>query len=506
MFDSVTPTPLRSSSSSQDDYLRRVPVPEFTVNVRGAVRRSPASDLGTAMTPRHDRTPAPWSVPHGLRPRVCPDAPRLAPLGAAIEAAAALDVDTAAPRLLADEVIALLAFVDRLHAVVLQRLARVDAHGVAERESGTSTASWLRHHSGLASGTASDLVRTSRTIRNDLPATGEALARGEITVQHARTISRTARMVDEQTPEPARGEAVQRVEEVMLTVARAVDAGSLGGFATRVRQVVDPSGALADANHAHERRWLTTSTTLDGMLAIDGLLDAESGSILLTALSAASAAPTADDNRSAGQRRADALVDLCRQTLDVGGHADATGARPHLLVTAPLAALTPEAPLTRDSDVAEVAWTGPITDDAARRIACDADVTRVLLGPASLPLDVGRSTRTIPAQIRKALIVRDRGCVADGCDRPANWTDAHHVVHWAEGGRTALDNLVLLCRAHHRKIHDGGWHFEQIGERWKVVPPPDARLRYALDPGTDPAADDEGDAGGHSPQHQLPEP
>jgi 5-methylcytosine-specific restriction endonuclease McrA len=93
--------------------------------------------------------------------------------------------------------------------------------------------------------------------------------------------------------------------------------------------------------------------------------------------------------------------------------------------------------------------------ETARRLACDASVTRVVLSPESQPLDVGRRTRLIPPAIRTALVVRDRGCTYPGCDRGPQWTDAHHVRHWADGGSTSLDNLVLLCRQHHRAVHEG---------------------------------------------------
>ena len=88
-------------------------------------------------------------------------------------------------------------------------------------------------------------------------------------------------------------------------------------------------------------------------------------------------------------------------------------------------------------------------------------MTRVLTDGPSQPLDVGRRTRTIPPAIRRALVVRDGGCRAGGCDRPPAWTDAHHLRHWADGGPTTLDNLVLLCRRHHRLVHEG------------ALPPPD---------------------------------
>lgn len=103
----------------------------------------------------------------------------------------------------------------------------------------------------------------------------------------------------------------------------------------------------------------------------------------------------------------------------------------------------------------ETGWGAVLGPESVRRVACDAAVTRVVLDPQSQPLDVGRRTRVIPPAIRTALAVRDRGCVWPGCDRPPHWTDAHHVVHWADGGSTSMDNLVLLCRRHHRTVHEG---------------------------------------------------
>jgi hypothetical protein len=92
-----------------------------------------------------------------------------------------------------------------------------------------------------------------------------------------------------------------------------------------------------------------------------------------------------------------------------------------------------------------------------RRLACDASVTRIVLGPRSEPLDVGRRTAVVTGALRRALIARDRACRFPGCDRHHGWCDAHHVRHWADGGATGLHNLVLLCRRHHRAIHEGGF-------------------------------------------------
>jgi 5-methylcytosine-specific restriction endonuclease McrA len=89
-----------------------------------------------------------------------------------------------------------------------------------------------------------------------------------------------------------------------------------------------------------------------------------------------------------------------------------------------------------------------------------------------MPLTVGRSTRTVPAAIRRALVVRDRGCRFPGCDRPPAWADAHHLVHWADGGETDLENLVLLCRPHHRIVHEQGWTLGRDDGGDFVVAPP----------------------------------
>jgi hypothetical protein len=102
---------------------------------------------------------------------------------------------------------------------------------------------------------------------------------------------------------------------------------------------------------------------------------------------------------------------------------------------------------------AEFDRAGPAPGTTARRIACDAAIMRVVMTGRSEPLDVGRRTPVIPAPMRRAVILRDRRCRFPGCDRPHTWCDAHHVRHWADGGPTAISNLLLLCRRHHRLIH-----------------------------------------------------
>jgi hypothetical protein len=165
------------------------------------------------------------------------------------------------------------------------------------------------------------------------------------------------------------------------------------------------------------------------------------------------------DARTPPQRRADAIGEICRQWLDRIDRPDVAGERPHLTVTMDLKAL--EGRL----GVSEFDHTGPVHPETARRIACDASVSRIITRGSSEPLDVGRRTAVVPAGLRRAVLVRDRTCRFPGCDRPHHWCDSHHVVHWADGGPTALQNLLLLCRRHHRMIHLGPIRLEVIDGR-----------------------------------------
>jgi hypothetical protein len=100
--------------------------------------------------------------------------------------------------------------------------------------------------------------------------------------------------------------------------------------------------------------------------------------------------------------------------------------------------------------------------ESVRQISCDASVSRIVFGPGSEVLDIGRKTRVIPAGLRRAVIARDRHCVAPGCRRSARWCDVHHLVSWADGGETVIDNLCLLCRYHHTLVHLGMLALEDL--------------------------------------------
>jgi 5-methylcytosine-specific restriction protein A len=154
------------------------------------------------------------------------------------------------------------------------------------------------------------------------------------------------------------------------------------------------------------------------------------------------------DGRTAAQRRADALTEICRQWLDRSDRPHIGGERPHLNVLIDLSTLRGAHCSLSETDRGTV-----LDPDSVRRLACDASISRIIVNGHSQIIDVGRLTRTVPPATRRAIVTRDRHCRFPGCDRPPAWCDVHHIVPWARGGATDLDNLILLCRAHHRTIH-----------------------------------------------------
>jgi hypothetical protein len=308
------------------------------------------------------------------------------------------------------------------------RLAVFDARGAGAANNALSTAAWLRQRCQLGHGEAKAKVQTARALR-DLPRTAAALSAGQVGYRQA-------------------------------ALRRAL---------THFRHRLAPDTVVRGEDAQRDRRRLHLSKSWQGMYRIDGWLTDEVGAALTAALHARSRPDWLTDPRCAGQRRHDAFQLLLRDALDSPRQPQSNGRRPHLQVTVDLTTLQrlPGAP------AADLAWAGPISGEAARRIACDAMVTRIITDGRSQILDVGRTTRVIPLPLRIALEVRDRGCVADGCTIPADYCDAHHVVHWADLGETSLDNCCLLCPRHHTLARVGKFTIHRRPDgSWQTRPPP----------------------------------
>jgi hypothetical protein len=322
-------------------------------------------------------------------------------------------------------------------------LAEVERRGLHARDGQLSAAAWLAARHGMAQGAAEGRVRAARALE-EMPRVAEALARGEISSAAADALV---------WAREAGPEAFARSEDALLESARSLPHRELRASLDRWREQVDAEAAARDEAARHARRRFTAMVGLDGMVRAEGELDPENGQYVITALRAkvdAWARTLAEDERTPAQRRADALGEICREWLDLADRPTLGGERPHVVVTMDLEALRAHSggrPVLED--------VGSVTGETARRLACDASVTRVITDARSVPLEVGRATKVVSPALRRALAIRDRGCAFPGCGRPPGWCDAHHVKHWADGGETGLSNLVLLCRPHHRVIHRG---------------------------------------------------
>src|SRR2546428_1466261 len=345
--------------------------------------------------------------------------------------------------------------IDPLEAAFAEGVRRFEKSGEYVADGALGIVPWLRSNCKLSGGAAAERVGIAHQLEH-LPQTQKAFASGDLGYQHVAVMARTA--------EHAGTAAVRKAETSLLKAAETMDPGQFTGVAKNFEHRVDAQAALAEANRAHERRYLHVSEPLDGLVRLDGLLDVEGGAILRTALNAGML-PGKDDDRPPGQRRADALVDLCRRKA--GGSASGAGPRPHLVIRASLETLlgAPGAP------AGELEVGGSMPAETVRRLACDAALTRIT-GRGELEAEISHASRSIPPSTRRAVEARDRRCVAGSCDRPPRWTDCHHLQHWTQGGPTILPNLVLLRRRHHRMVHEERWGLRRAEHgRWGLVPP-----------------------------------
>ena len=190
--------------------------------------------------------------------------------------------------------------------------------------------------------------------------------------------------------------------------------------------------------------------TLDGRGYLKGSFDAEGTEIIATGLRLAD---SGDLDEPSAQRQGQALVDVFRFYLD-HQHVKIAGA------TGPTSTWSSTTTPSRTHKPGRTLGGVPIPGSTIRKIACDANIHRVITDGLGSILDYGRSTRTIPPAVYTSLVLRDWGCRFPGCDRPAEWCEGHHVWHWEDGGPTNLSNLVLLCSKHHHVIHLPDWRLE----------------------------------------------
>ncbi|MGB9375372.1 MAG: DUF222 domain-containing protein [Jiangellales bacterium] len=383
----------------------------------------------------------------------------------------------------------------RLHAGLLDAVGAFDTAQVASVSRHRTTTRWLEHRTGVSAGTAAHVTRQARALRYHLPATRDVLAAGRITPQHVSAITAVLRTIG---PEHA-----PAAEPILLDLARRTDPATVKRATAEIWAHVNPAGAEKALHQAYARRGLTLSVV--GQLGyLDGVFDLESTELIAAALQPLLAPTGPDDKREAPQRRADALVDVLQHHLDTADMPQLGSHRAHVSMIIDADQLSPTGErfdTVVDADGATgrqsrgwagtvtLPWTGAaVPASIARRWTCDATLTPVLArlvrrhqptaltvdearavasAPGSgtvtldtavwMPLSVGRTQRTATNAQVKALRARDGGCIHPECTRTAAYCDAHHVQHWADGGPTDLHNLALLCRHHHRTLHQHLW-------------------------------------------------
>jgi hypothetical protein len=326
-----------------------------------------------------------------------------------------------------------------------------------------SPIAWLKASCHLSGGAASARICAGQQVEH-LGQSSKAMADGEIGFAHFALIARTSAAVGERLDEAKLlGQARKQ------TIARFHDS------CYHARHAADPQGCAKEEAQGVEARSLTFANSDDGMVYVNGMLDKVGGAAVQAALEPLAQRTGKDDDRCRERRVADALVDVCMHSLDNG----VPSRRTHLQVTTSLETLLGLC----GAPAAEMEFSLPISAKAVERLACDCSVTRILLGSDSTVIDVGRAKRTISGPQRKALRVRDRGCVWPGCDRPATWTEGHHLVHWIHNGKGNLPNLVLLCYRHHWMVHEGEWQIVRADDgRMLTIPPVTSYQRLARGP------------------------
>jgi len=394
---------------------------------------------------------------------------------------------------LGDEIAELAAHLDAATARLLDLIREFDARG-GWGNGFRSCAHWLSWRIGLELGAAREHVRVARAL-DSLPRLSQALARGELSYSKVRALTRVA------TPE---------TEERLLAVGRAGTAEHVELLVRGWRRM-DGKAEAQEATRRHRHRALHVYQDADGMVVIRGRLESEVGAVVIQALAAARNllyrrrrakdvpagtravdVPAGVSDVPAGtsvvdgspeaptmeQQQADALALVAEAALQHGINPGAPGERYQVVVHV-------DAQVLADADApgqSVLEGGARVPAGTSQRLACDASRVVMRLDADGRITEVGARTRTIPPALRRALQHRDKGCRFPGCGRP--FGEGHHLKHWAHGGPTTLSNLALLCRRHHRAVHEEGYQVERQAEGELCFRRPDGRVLPDVPPPT----------------------
>jgi hypothetical protein len=367
-----------------------------------------------------------------------------------------------------DAIAEALALRDKLEAAIAQALGDFDEAKLWELDDAHSLTEWLRVRSRCAPVEAARNAKSARRCRR-LPVTAGAWRDGTLSSSQVRAV--VANIDDRTAPTFARDEAALvplmrslAVRDVVLLMEewRERVKGELDDDADPPKPEPDP----------HREAFL--SRTFQSVYALKGVLDPVGGHVLETALRLAGA-DELDGERTPARRRADALIEVAQFFLDHHDHPSGSRHRPHVNLLVDIDRLGDH------GDVRFVDGT-PVDRVSAASFLCESVVARAMAAGSTI-LDYGRSTRAVAPSLFNALLLRDRHCRFPDCTVPGSRCDAHHVVWWEHGGTTALDNLALQCRRHHRVLHKKGMHAKLLPDGTFEVTDPNGRTRSTRPPG-----------------------
>jgi hypothetical protein len=343
-----------------------------------------------------------------------------------------------------------------LDAAEAHLLGELEARGVCDRF-GSKTASWVAHETHADRRSVNTRVQVGVELRHRFAAVDVALAAGVITFDHVRALLQDTnpRVVDQ----------IADMQDVLIAHAQDRPFPVWRSELQALVSLLDQDGPF-DPNRELARTHLHITETAPGEIRFSGALVGEHALVFTEAV-------RVEGDRVRRQMLADhaecgdlamptgatiTAIALCNLTRRGRARSDTTTRAPVVDITLIMRADQPDAVYTRDGD--------RLNAERYRHLFCDAAYTAVVVDQVGVPLGLGRTARyATPAQ-RRALIVRDGGCVFPGCDAPATWCEAHHVDHWDHDGPTDLDNLAMLCRHHHGVTHRAGWAMTATADQW----------------------------------------
>jgi Domain of unknown function DUF222./HNH endonuclease. len=410
--------------------------------------------------------------------------PPIRELRAAVDAMGTIDPTELSDTQLADELLRFRREIDRQEAVFSGLALAAHRRGVGGVDGYQSTAAWLRWQAGMRVADVRGAIDAGE-VAELLPRTAAAWRAGTITsgAMRAITLARVGGADAE----------LQAVEPKFLDAAKRKDLWSLHRMTAHFRSCAKRDGKLpADKSGLR-------AAVVGDRLMLDGEISVLAAETIQRALDAFTDAPSPDDARTPAQRRADALYRICRIALDVGVDASMGSLSAAIVIDWPTllehlsrrqAARDAGGSADGPSAAPTVDLTGrmdggfvvPIDPAEIEALLCDCSISRVVTGPSSEPIDVGRANRAFSTAARRAIVVRDQHCRWPGCEKPPGWCEAHHVEHWEHGGESNVGNGVLLCSRHHHFLHQHDtWQIEWDQTIFRVYRPDGTELRPWID-------------------------